>query len=256
MLLLGFGSLVLGLVVMAFCVPRVRTFFSGQALSTAAYRGAGVSAADLIITGGDVRTMNPAAPRAQAVAIAGNRIIAVGSNAEVSALAGPGTRRIDAGGATVMPGIIDSHNHVRLGANPQAVQLFGAESLEEIRSRIAVHLQAHPDIDWIEGEGWNYQAVPGGRPTAAMIDDVCGGRPAWLFSYDVHTVWLNSEGLRRWGASPEQPVLPFGNAEVDEEGRLTGWVHDFAVMGIHPRGQGPWSRSCRATTRTPSTAGW
>ena len=196
-----------------------------------------MNAADLIITDGDVRTMNPAAPRAQAVAIAGNRIIAVGSNAEVSALAGPGTRQIDAGGATVMPGVIDSHNHVRLGANPQAVSLFGAESLEEIRSRIALHLQAHPDIDWIEGEGWNYQAVPGGRPTAAMIDDVCGGQPAWLFSYDVHTVWLNSEGLRRWDASPEQPVLPFGNAEVDEQGRLTGWVHDFAVMGIHPRGQ-------------------
>ena len=56
---------------------------------------------------------------------------------------------------------------------------------------------------------------PAGRPTAAMIDDVCAGRPAWLFSYDVHTVWLNSEGLRRWNASPEQPELPFGVAEVD-----------------------------------------
>ena len=70
-----------------------------------------------------------------------------------------------------------------------------------------------------------------------MIDDVCAGKPAWLFSYDVHTVWLNSEGLRRWNASPEQPELPFGVAEVDRDGQLTGWVHDFAVMGIHPRGQ-------------------
>jgi predicted amidohydrolase YtcJ len=193
--------------------------------------------ADLIITGGNVRTMNPGSPRAQALAVAGDRIIAVGTDSEVLALGGSGTQRIDAAGNTVMPGIIDAHNHVRLGANPTAVSLFGATSLEEIRARIARHVARNPGADWIEGEGWNYAAVPGGQPTAAMIDDVCAGRPAWLFSYDVHTVWLNSEGLRRWNASPEQPELPFGVAEVDRDGQLTGWVHDFAVMGIHPRGQ-------------------
>jgi predicted amidohydrolase YtcJ len=192
---------------------------------------------DLVITGGDIRTMNHLAPRSQALAVSGDRIVAVGTNAEVSALAGSRTKRVDAGGNTVMPGIIDAHNHLRLGSNLAAVSLFGATTLEEIRDRIGRHIAANPDQDWIEGEGWNYLAVPGGKPTAAMIDDVCAGRPAWLFSYDVHTVWLNTAALQRWNASPLQPELAFGNAEVGADGQLTGWVHDFAVMGIHPRGQ-------------------
>ena len=192
--------------------------------------------ADLIITGGDVRTMNPPAPRAEAVAVTGERIAAVGSDADVLALAGPATRHIEAAGGTVIPGIIDAHNHVRLGSNPGAVSLFGARTLGEIRDRISRHLRDHPDLEWIEGEGWNYAAVPDGRPTVAMIDDVCAGKPAWLFSYDVHTVWLNTEGLRRWNVSAARPDLPFGRAEVDR-GELTGWVHDFAVMGLTPTGQ-------------------
>jgi hypothetical protein len=118
------------------------------------------------------------------------------------------------------------------------VSLAGAAGLEEIRGRISGHLRAHPGIDWIEGEGWNYAAVPGGKPTASMIDEVCAGRPAWLFSYDVHTVWLNTEALRRWAVSAAHPELPFGTAELDPvSGEPTGWVHDFATKGIHPRGE-------------------
>src|SRR5215831_18855712 len=182
--------------------------------------------------------MEPGAPRAEAVAIAGDKIVAVGGNEEITELAGPGTEQIVAGRCTVMPGIVDAHNHVRFGSNPAAVSLAGAASLAEIRSRIGDHLRAHPGIDWIEGEGWNYAAVPGGEPTASMIDEVCAGRPAWLFSYDVHTVWLNTEALRRWGVSAAHPEVPFGTAELDPvSGQPTGWVHDFATKGIHPRGE-------------------
>jgi predicted amidohydrolase YtcJ len=193
---------------------------------------------DVVILDGAVWTGVSGAPGVEAVALTGNRVSATGSNNEVRDLIGPGTEVISAGGKTVMPGIVDAHNHVRLGSNPRAVSLFGATTLDEIRARIAAHVQANPDIDWIEGEGWSYQAVPAGGPTAAMIDDACSGKPAWLFSYDVHTVWLNSEGLRRWGAPEGVGSLPFGRLEIDaESGRPTGWVHDFAVMGIHPRGQ-------------------
>ncbi len=137
--------------------------------------------ADLIITHGSVRTMEPGAPRAEAIAIAGDKIMAVGGNEEITELAGPGTEQINAAGCTVMPGIVDAHNHVRLGSNPAAVSLAGAASLEEIRGRISGHLRAHPGIDWIEGEGWNYAAVPGGKPTASMIDEVCAGRRLAVF---------------------------------------------------------------------------
>ena len=193
---------------------------------------------DVVIFDGAVWTGSIEDRGIEALAVSGGRITAMGTNAQMRDLVGPGTEVVSADGNTVMPGIVDAHNHVRLGSNPRAVSLFGATSVDEIRARIAAHVQANPDIDWIEGEGWSYEAVPGGGPRAEMIDDVCDGKPAWLFSYDVHTVWLNSEALRRWGA-PEGPgSLPFGRLEVDaESGRPTGWVHDFAVMGIHPRGQ-------------------
>jgi predicted amidohydrolase YtcJ len=193
---------------------------------------------DLIIRDADVRTMDPRRPRAEAIAITGGRITAVGSDREIRELSGPGTEQHGAAGNTVLPGIVDSHNHVRLGANPAAVSLFGVKDLDEVRERITAHLGAHPEVEWIEGEGWHYAALPDGRPTAAMIDEVCQGRPAWLFSFDVHTVWLNSEALRRWGAHAPGAQVPFGTLEFDPvTGLPTGWVHDFAVKGIHPYGQ-------------------
>ena len=193
---------------------------------------------DLVILDGAVWTGNAEQHGVEAVAISAGRITATGTTEQIRDLVGSATEVISAGGGTVMPGIVDAHNHVRLGSNPRAVSLFGATTLDEIRERIAEHVRRNPEIDWIEGEGWSYQAVPGGGPTAAMIDDVCAGKPAWLFSYDVHTVWLNSEGLRRWSAPEGAGSLPFGRLEVDAvSGRPTGWVHDFAVMGIHPHGQ-------------------
>lgn len=192
---------------------------------------------DLIILNGSVLTMDDRSDRSEAVAIRNGRIRAIGSSDELARLRSATTEVIDARGATVMPGIIDAHNHVRLGANPEAISLFGATSLEEIREAISAHLVLHPDVSWIEAEGWNYAAVPGGTPTAAMIDDVCQGKPAWIFSYDVHTVWMNSEGLRRWNVTAENAVLPFGRAEIGTDGEPTGWIHDFAVMGIHPQGE-------------------
>ena len=193
---------------------------------------------DLIIRDADVRTMNGRAPRAEAIAITGERITAVGETAEIARLAGQGTEEISAGGHTVLPGIVDAHNHVRLGATTPAVSLAGATNLEQIRARITAHLSQHPGLEWIEGDGWNYTAIPGGRPTAEMLDAVCAGRPAWLFSYDVHTVWLNTEAMRRLGISGADGDVAFGTPELDPvTGRPTGWIHDFAVKGIHPRGQ-------------------
>lgn len=191
---------------------------------------------DLIIRDADVRTMDVMQPRASAVAVTGSRITAVGATDDVVALAGPRTEQLSAAGNTVLPGIIDAHSHVRLGATVPSVSLAGATDLAGIRRRIADHLHDHPDVDWIEGDGWSYAAIPDGRPTAQLLDEVCAGRPAWLFSYDVHTVWLNTEALRRFGVEDGGDVA-FGTLDKDAQGRPTGWVHDFAVRGIHPRGQ-------------------
>ncbi len=180
-----------------------------------------------------------AVPAREALAIEGDRITWIGDDEDAREHIAAATEVIDARGATVLPGFIDAHNHVRLGANPAAVALAGASSLEEIHERIRDHLDAHPETTWVEGEGWNYAAIPGGSPTASMLEGVTGGRPAFLFSYDVHTVWLNREAMAAFGiARGMDPHLPWGTVEIDgSSGEPTGYVHDFAVLGISEEGQ-------------------
>lgn len=194
--------------------------------------------ADLVIRGGPVHTVDVSLPHAEAIASRGERIVAVGSDADIADLIGPQTEVVDAEGGTILPGFVDAHNHVRLGSNPGAALLSGAASLEEIHARIAAFLGEHPDATWVEGEGWNYSAVPGGSPTADMLEGATRGLPAFLFSYDVHTVWLNREAMARLGISRETPSLPWGTVEMDQvTGEPTGYVHDFAVLGISEEGQ-------------------
>jgi predicted amidohydrolase YtcJ len=194
--------------------------------------------ADLAIVGGAIHTVDRGTPRADAVAVAAGRIVAVGTDDDVRELIGPRTEVLDVGGATVLPGIIDAHNHVRLGSNPGAVPLFGATTLGEIRVRIDAFAAAHPGAAWIEGEGWNYAAVPGGSPTWAMLDGCGAGAALFLFSYDVHTVWLNREAMRRLGIDAAEVHLPWGTVELDAgTGEPTGYIHDFAVLGISEEGQ-------------------
>jgi predicted amidohydrolase YtcJ len=193
----------------------------------------------LLIRNARVFTADDARPLASAVAVEGDRISWVGDDAEANEHLGAGSDVIDANGAGVLPGFVDAHNHVRLGSNPGAVQLSGAASLDDLHARLAAFAAGLPEAAWIEGEGWNYGALPGGAPTADMLpDEVSGGRPAFLCSYDAHTVWLNREAMARLGVTPGVDELPWGRPELDPRtGDPTGWVHDFAVRGIAGEGQ-------------------
>jgi predicted amidohydrolase YtcJ len=185
-----------------------------------------------------VHTVDAAHPFAEAVATSDDRIVFVGDEAEAIAWAGPTTEVVDAGDATVLPGFVDAHNHVRLGSNPNAVQLGGATTLDEIRDRIAVFTNEHPDATWVEGEGCSYGAIPGGRPTAEMLVGAAGGRPIFLTSYDSHTAWLDHGAMSLLGVDPEHEHLAWGTAELDAtSGNPTGWIHDFAVLGISEAGE-------------------
>ncbi len=193
---------------------------------------------DLLIVNARVHTMDDAMPEASAVAIEGERVAWVGADEEARVLAGPNTDVLDARGATVLPGFIDSHNHVRLGSNPAEVDLAGALSLDELRARVRAHADAHPELTWIEGVGWNYGAMPGGRlPTWEDLDGLTGGRPAFLFSYDAHNVWMNREAMRAFGITRDATTVPFGHVQLDATGEPTGFVTGFAVMGISRTGQ-------------------
>jgi predicted amidohydrolase YtcJ len=195
--------------------------------------------ADLLISNGRVHTVDEARPTAEAVAIRGDRISWVGGAADAREHTGPNTEVIDAGGHSVLPGIIDSHNHVRLGSGADAVELHGASTLSEVHARIAAWLDEHPEAEWIEASGLSYDAIPDGRmPGSVDLDEqFTAGLPAIAFTYDAHNAVLNRTGLARFGITRGTRRVPFGVVEKDPTGEPTGLIGDFAVMGIERAGQ-------------------
>jgi len=195
--------------------------------------------ADLLIRNTRIYTVDEAQPWAQAVAVKGERILWVGPDAEAGRFASEQTRVIDAGGRLLLPGFIDSHSHISTGSDPYMVRLFDARTLKEIQDRVRDFASSHPALPWIEGEGWNYSAMPGGRlPAAADLEGLAGGRPAFLIAYDSHTVWLNRAALRQLGITRRVARTPFGEVLRDpKSGEPTGILNEFATLGLSPDGQ-------------------
>src|SRR5437867_3344895 len=192
-----------------------------------------------VIRNAKVWTVDPANPVAEAVAVRDGRIVAVGADRDVRDASASGTEEIDAAGGSVLPGFIDAHNHLRLGSDVDAVQLGSATTLEEVRAGIDAFAAANPDREWIVGEAWNYAALPDRRrPRAEDLDGIAPGRAVMVFSYDVHNAWLNREAMHRFGIGPRTGEVPFGRVERDAEtDEPTGFVTDFAVMGLSKDGQ-------------------
>jgi len=185
---------------------------------------------DLVVRNARVYTLDRAVPWAEAVAVRDGRISWVGADGDAGDLVRPGTEVIDAGGRLVLPGFIDSHNHVRLGSDDDCVQLAGADSLAEVRSRIAAWLAEHPDTEWVEGEGLDYPAL---RPGRDDLEGVAGGRPVFLFDYTGHGVWVNQAAMQRLGIGPGVDWVPFGVVDKDPgSGEPTGFLSGYAIMGL------------------------
>ena len=177
-----------------------------------------------------MRTFDPNRPWAEAVGIAGGRIAYVGDAAD--APNARETRRL--GGNLLTPGIIDSHNHLLLGFDPDAVSLEGAETLSEVRSRISRLAAERPDLDWVCAENAVYSIVDDRRPNA---DDLAGltDRPIFVTTYDQHSVWLNDAALTLLGIH-DGAGIAWGRAERDSSGRATGWVTDFYTSAMTSAG--------------------
>ncbi len=186
--------------------------------------------ADLILTNGRIWTGNEAQPWASAVAISGNKIVAVGETKQIQKLATPKTTVIDLAGQFVVPGINDSHIHF-LGSALKLfeVDLTGARSLEEIQRRVAKFAKDNPDEKWITGGGWEYSYLPNQRlPTCGDIDAVVGDRPVFLSSYDGHTAWVNTKALELAGVNGQSKFAGYGQMVVDERGQPTGVLKEGA----------------------------
>ncbi len=191
-----------------------------------------------LITDGRVWTGDESQPWAEAVLVDDDRVVWIGDTADAREHTTGDTEVISVGGRLVLPGLVDSHNHLRLGTGEDAVHLGGALSIPAIHARIADWLAANPSAEWVYGETWEYPAFPGGRrPRASDLDGATGGRPAFLLDLAVHTAWLNREALEALGIGRDTHHLPFGVVEHDPEtGEPTGCVNDFAVHGLSRAG--------------------
>lgn len=185
-------------------------------------------AADLVFTGGGVFTADTVRSRASAVAVAGGRIVAVGH--DVSDLVGPDTEVVDLAGRLLVPGFQDAHVHpVSGGLELLRCDLGDASTEPEYLDTVARYAASHPDEEWILGGGWSMSAFPGGTPTAASLDRVLPGRPAFLPNKDGHGAWVNSEALRRAGIDRETPDPADGRIERYADGTPTGTLHEGAM---------------------------
>ena len=188
-------------------------------------------AADLIITNAKVWTVDKAHPTAQAVAVLGDRIVAVGTNPEIEAWHGPGTRVIDAGGKLLLPGFNDAHVHfVSGGLQLDAVQLNDATSAEEFVRRIGERARKTPKGEWIQGGDWDETKWnPATLPTRELIDPETPDTPAFVFRYDGHMALANSVALRLAGITAKTPDPPGGVIVRDAKGNPTGALKDAAT---------------------------
>ena len=156
------------------------------------------AAADTVVVNARVYTMNPRQPWADALAIRGDKIVAVGSTREVAALRRPSTRVIDAQGHLVLPGFTDCHIHFLDGSlSLLQVNLDEAKTVGDIQRKVKEYADAHQDLAWVLGRGWNYAVFsPSGLPDKRYLDEIIPGRPVYLESFDGHTWWANSKALQ------------------------------------------------------------
>lgn len=171
---------------------------------------------DLIILNGRLITFDPARPAASALAIAGGRIVAVGDDAEIRALAGPATDRLDAAGGTVLPGFIDSHVHLFSGAAElDFLDLHGVEDADALTGKVRAYAETRPDDPMIMCVGASYQVLgPGQAVTRQALDAVLPDRPLAVMTADHHTIFANTPALERAGILHGKDDLPPGNEIV------------------------------------------
>lgn len=190
--------------------------------------------ADTIIINATVHTMDPARPTVEAVAILGNRIVAVGSTKEIQKLAGPATRTIDAKQRLVLPGFNDAHTHFLSGGFQLAsVDLRNAGTPQEFVSRIRAFAAKTPKGRWITGGDWDHERWPDAKlPTKELIDSFTADTPVFVSRLDGHMALANSATLKLAGVTRQTLDPPGGAIVRDQNGEPTGVLKDAAMSFV------------------------
>jgi predicted amidohydrolase YtcJ len=186
--------------------------------------------ADLVFIDGAVYTVDAARGWVSALAVSGDRIVYVGTDAGARALVGPHTRLIDLKQRMLLPGFQDSHVHPSQAPNPaSALDLHGLLQREQVLERIRQFAHAHPEKAWITGAGWDEAAfLPSGQPTRETLDAAVPDRPAFLVANSGHQAWANSRALAAAHVSAATPDPPNGRIEHNARGEPTGILQEEA----------------------------
>ncbi|MEZ4415799.1 MAG: amidohydrolase [Gemmatimonadota bacterium] len=189
--------------------------------------------ADLILLGGRVITVDASDRIVEAVAVRGERIVAVGTNDEVAALAGPQTVRVELDGRAVTPGLLDAHAHFNGGAVDRMFVLDlsypTVGSVEDIVAAVAAQAERLPSGTWIQGRGWDEGKLKELRlPTAADLDRAAPDHPVWITQTMGHYGTANHRALELAGVTAGSPDPPGGTIDRDVSGRPTGVLKESA----------------------------
>jgi len=198
--------------------------------------------ADLVLLDATVHTVDARRPRAEAVAVRGNRILAVGSSAEVGAHVGPRTRVLRLPGRAVVPGFDDAHAHLLgIGFARLDVDLVGTRTFDEVLERVARAVKGRAAGEWIRGRGWHeekWMRPPAGAvrgfPTHAALSAVSPDNPVVLERADGHAVLVNAKAMALFGVTRATRAPEGGEIIRDAAGEPTGVFVDNAERLVTP----------------------
>lgn len=189
-----------------------------------------VEPSDLVLKNGNIYTVDERRPKAEAVAVKGDRIVFVGSNRDVQKYVGKSTRVIDLKGRTVVPGMTDSHQHLSgVGFREMTLNLEGVNSLEDFLAKVKARVEQVKSGEWITGRGWIETFwKPPVFPTRAQLDQVAPNNPVILTRADGHASVVNSVALKLSNVDKNTPNPFGGDISKGPDGELNGMLIDAA----------------------------
>jgi predicted amidohydrolase YtcJ len=202
------------------------------------------SPADLVFINGNIYTANEKQPRAEAVAVKGDRIVFVGSNAAAKNYEGPTTRVVDLHGATTLPGMADAHQHLEgVGFREMTLNLEGITNLQDFLAKVKARVDQAKPGEWVTGRGWIETFwTPPVFPTRWDLDKVAPNNPVILGRSDGHGTVVNSAALKIAGITKDTPSPFGGEISKDKSGEPNGMLLD-AAQGLVRRHVPPTSRA-------------
>ena len=219
--------------------------------------------AELIFTNGNVYTVNAKQPHAQAIAVKGDRIVFVGTNAAAKRFQGKNTRVVDLRGATVVPGLADAHAHFTgVGQREMNLNLEGITTLEDFLAKVKERVDQAKPGDWVTGRGWIETFwKPPVFPTRADLEKVAPNTPVYLTRADGHASVANSAALKIAGVTKDTKD-PFGGQVLKDKqtseptGMLIDTAQGLVSRHIPPRGEGSAEEAMVLANKRSIELGW